>query len=453
MRAAAVAGSLLLAWASLATGGEPAPLVGSHKDLGCADCHQGEELLDCDRCHDAAAVNIHPVGMRPSTPLPEEFRLGAGGELRCRSCHRLHGGLRERGYLNVAGLPPDAGRAAFCARCHGEKLSRADPHKARQGTARCAFCHASIPEGAGAATMRMDIVKLCDFCHDALAKDHPRNIDPTLDLPKGLPLAPGGSWTCVTCHNPHGTTTTTHYVRTEFARHFERGMEQNPHRDEYSACKGCHTTSISTEIRPPDYRLRYKGDVNVLCVSCHVTDRGHHPTGLPPPPFMLADMERSPNKIPLDRDGRITCLTCHDNHCASGSQHMGERFYDRVNLRNDLCWICHRRDEFSRVTPHVDDPKMCVRCHESAPIPGADAGLMTIPKMVCLQCHEVKPHPANADHLRVPSERIHPDESLPVGRGGEVTCPTCHDPHGREDSLPRRLRVEASQICGSCHWR
>ncbi len=338
----------LLLCALPAQAGDPSPVTGSHATLACDDCHPGEAPLDCVECHDPKS-NIHPVRVVPNVPVPAEFGLGAGGELLCRSCHRLHGGDPKTKYLNTQGIGAQADRASFCARCHGAQLARANPHQARQGTARCTFCHASLPEGAaGQGTARLDIVRLCDFCHGALAKDHPRNIDPSLSMPKGLPLRPDGSWTCVTCHNPHGTTNTTHYVRPEFAQHFERGLEENPHRNEYSACKGCHTTAISSEIRAPDFRLRYKGDVNVLCVSCHVTDRGHHPTGLPPPPFMLEDIRASGRRLPLDREGRITCYTCHDNGCASGQQHMGERYYDRVNLKNDLCWICHRRNEFSR---------------------------------------------------------------------------------------------------------
>ena len=432
----------------------PPPVTGSHADLACEDCHGPEGLADCDECHDAE-VNIHPVGMEPSIPIPSGFSLGAGGRLVCRTCHRLHGGNRATHYLNDLSSEEGTDRAAFCALCHGESLAQTNPHFARKGTGRCAFCHASIPsrEEKARPTARMDIVKLCDFCHGAVAKNHPRNIDPALSLPKGLPLGPDGAWTCATCHEPHGTTTTTHYVRPEFAQHFERGRQANPHEASYFACKACHTTSIPDEITNPDYKLRYRGDINILCVSCHVTDRGHHPTGLPPPPFMLEDIEASDKTIPLDREGRINCYTCHDNGCSSGEQAMRQRYYGRANLENTLCWICHRREEFSTLNPHLEDLALCTQCHESRPIPGLSLGLMTVPKMVCLRCHDVKPHPAGADHLRAPSEEIHPDGSLPLSAGGEVTCTTCHDPHESDTPRPRRLRVDASAICGSCHWR
>ncbi len=429
--------ALLTLAAATAFGAEPPPPVtGSHGDLECADCHDGPSTLDCDTCHDPK-INIHPVHVEPTAPMPPEFALGPEGTLLCRSCHRLHGGREGSFYLAAE----TGNRSEFCALCHGERMSRTNPHNAQQGTDRCAFCHASVPgKGTlgGLGTARLDIVKLCDFCHGALARDHPRNIDPTLSLPKGLPLGPDGEWTCVTCHNPHGTTETTHYVRAEFARHFERGLQENPHVDSYFACKGCHRTAIADEIRAPDYALRYKGDINVLCVSCHVTDRGHHPTGLPPPPFMREDMRKALLQVPLDERERIDCWTCHDNGCSSGKQAMTIRHYDRKTLRNDLCWICHQRTEFSRVSPHVDDMALCVRCHESTPVPGISTGLMTIPKMVCLQCHDVKPNP---------------DESLPLGPAGEVTCVTCHNPHATPEPVFGRLRAERERICELCHWR
>jgi predicted CXXCH cytochrome family protein len=411
-------------------------------------------LADCSECH-SGEVNIHPVGVKASIPIPPEFALAPDGRLMCRTCHRLHGGNPATDFLNVADSEESFDRGAFCARCHGKQMVRINPHHARQGMGRCTFCHASVPKGAerGAAATRIAIVKLCDFCHDALARNHPRNIDPTLSLPEGLPLGPDGSWTCATCHEPHGTMTTTHYIRTEFAQHFERGRQQNPHVSTYFACKGCHTSSSSDEIVPPTYKLRYRGDINILCVSCHVTDRGHHPTGLPPPLFMLDDIKASGKTIPLDKDDRIDCYTCHDNGCSTGNQRMRVRYYDRTKLESSLCWICHRRDEFSSVNPHKEDLKLCTHCHESRPIPGLSRGLMTVSKMVCLRCHDVKPHPASADHLREPSDKVNPDEILPLGSGGEVTCITCHDPHESAEGRPKRLRASASELCELCHWR
>lgn len=451
---------LALRWAALlvftawtAAAQDPSPVTGSHSALPCSDCHLTSGLSDCTQCHDDKR-NIHPVGFKPATEVPKEFALDSEGRLLCRTCHRLHGGDAANYYLNVSS-PHGGDRADFCGRCHGDRLARTNPHQATRGTRRCAFCHTSIPEEGQQhrPQVRTDILRLCDFCHGAVAKNHPRNIDPALSLPKDLPLGPDGSWNCSTCHEPHGTTTTTHYIRPQFAKHFERGRQENPHQDSWFACKACHATSMANEIRAPDYQLRYRGDVTMLCISCHVTDRGHHPTGVQPPPYMLDAIKASRRTIPLDEEGRITCYSCHDNSCSTGRQKMRERYYDRVSFVNDLCWTCHEQAEFSRIKPHNEDPENCTQCHESRPLPGVSLGLIAVPKMICLRCHDVKPHPAGADHLKVPPEKMSPDPSLPLGAGGKITCVTCHDPHGRGEPLPRRLRSAASRICQLCHWR
>jgi len=455
MRSAILTAAALLHLTALAWAGEdPPPVTGSHAALSCDECHPPSGLADCKQCHEEKK-NIHPVAVEPSIPIPREFSLDEGGRLLCRTCHKLHAGNPATKYLNTQGLGVETDRAAFCARCHGERMVRANPHQARQGTRRCAFCHASIPDEAGERrpTARIDIVRLCDFCHGAVAKNHPRNVDPSLSLPKGLPLGQDGSWNCATCHEPHGTISTTHYIRPEFAQHFERGRQANPHVESYFACQACHSSSVTAEIRAPDFKLRYKGDINILCVSCHVTDRGHHPTGVPPPFFMVDEIKASGKNIPLDAEGRITCYSCHDNGCSTGRQKMRARYYDGAKLESELCWICHKQKEFSGINPHREDPKLCTQCHESRPIPGLSLGLMAVPKMICLRCHDVKPHPANADHLKVPSGKIRTDSSLPLGAGGKITCVTCHDPHGREQGHANRLRDPSGSICQLCHSR
>lgn len=440
----------------LAAAADPPPPTGPHAVLACSECHEGAATADCESCHEAKG-NIHPVGIVPSMPLPEGFTAGPDGRLLCRTCHLIHGGGLETRFVRGVGPEKTTDRKTFCAACHGQRLARTSPHDATRGSKRCAFCHASVParSGGGRGTARMEVVKLCDFCHNVVARDHPRNIDPSLTLPKGLPLGPDGAWSCVTCHDPHGTTGTTHFVRAEYAKAFERGAQTSPHTETYFACRGCHTTSLGEEIRPPDFALRYRGDVNMLCISCHLTDKSHHPTGLALPPAIRARMEASPRKVPLSPKGGITCYTCHDNQCATGHQTMSERFYDRAALTMDLCWVCHDRAEFYKVNPHVDDAALCVRCHEARPLSGekVSAALVASPKMVCLQCHDVKPHPANADHLRAPSGRIRPDESMPLGKTGEVTCTTCHEAHAGKNLNAKRLRLPSGELCNHCHWR
>lgn len=438
-------GVLLLIASSFAQ--TPPPRTVAHESLACQDCHQ-EELVDCDHCHDAE-INLHPVGIKPSRKIPPEFILNSEGKLLCRSCHQLHGGTFESRFLKIQ--RKNESRQKFCGRCHNdEEMMQTSPHNARQGTNGCAYCHAALPKTEDKQSMssKMEIIKICDFCHGALERDHPINVDPGLEFPPGLPLDSEGNWTCATCHDPHGTTSTTHYVRAEYARHFERGREENPHKDDYHACKACHTTSIAEYILPPGYKLRYKGDINILCISCHITGRNHHPTGLPPPLYLREEIEASPLKLPFDKKGQINCRTCHDNGCSTGRQGMRERHYDRSRGKSELCGICHISDSFTK--PHVENSRFCPECHEGTPT-GKSAAFLASLRFVCLRCHQPPLHPAGTDHMRRPSLKIEINDSLPLDENGEIVCSTCHSSHSGALSFPHRLRAAPFEICSLCH--
>lgn len=447
----------LLTLAGLVQAAEPpAPLLGRHSSLSCADCHGDEGVRDCVACHRAQA-NPHPVGVSAWMPIPDGTPLDAEGRLLCRSCHRLHGGRPEVSFLREAGAYCEGSRRAFCAGCHGRGMAGFNPHLGRSGEARCTVCHVQVPAGPkdGGKNVRGDVAKLCRFCHGVEVKDHVEDLDLSGAPPKGVPVGDGGGWTCATCHDPHGATTATHHLRPDFALRFGRMSEESPHVASYFACAACHTSSFEDEIKPPDFRLRYRGDRTRLCLACHLLDRGHHPTGTYLPPAFRERLASAAAYLPLDERGRITCVTCHDTGCAVVQQKISVRLFDPQARRSELCWACHERVEFARNDPHVDAPTGCRWCHSASPVTGGNGkrALLTDATLVCLLCHEVSAHPANANHLTVPSEKLKPAERLPLGSRGEITCATCHEPHLQQVPLPRRLRAQQQALCGLCHWR
>jgi hypothetical protein len=307
---------------------------------------------------------------------------------------------------------------------------------------------------ASTGTVRMRVVRLCNFCHGAAEKNHPRNIDPTLSIPPNLPLDSDGNWSCVTCHDPHGTISTTHYIRPVFAQSMEKDKDENPHTDDFSTCKGCHLESNEESMRLPGNSLRFRGDIAVLCISCHITDRGHHPTGIRLPDVMAERYESEGRALPFDENSRINCYTCHDNQCSTETFKMNIRYYDAKSYDTTLCWSCHDKTSYTTSNPHTQNPKTCTLCHEGRPTKGVSSSLSAVPLMVCLHCHEVKPHPMGKPHLAKPSDVIQVDPSLPLTKTGEVTCITCHDPHYDPEGRPHRLRVpEPASICNMCHWK
>lgn len=72
-----------------------------------------------------------------------------------------------------------------------------------------------------------------------------------------------------------------------------------------------------------------KADINQICLGCHEkSKRNDHPIGLVP--------AIKPKELPLDKEGKITCVTCHEPH--------GWKPYDKL-LRmefNSLCKACHK---------------------------------------------------------------------------------------------------------------
>jgi len=74
------------------------------------------------------------------------------------------------------------------------------------------------------------------------------------------------------------------------------------------ACVECHV-GIPAEGSSPrkESNLRFGGDIVALCSSCHAKYRHMHPVKIALSPDM-----KSPEDLPLDKDGKITCITCHD---------------------------------------------------------------------------------------------------------------------------------------------
>lgn len=111
-----------------------------------------------------------------------------------------------------------------------------------------------------------------------------------------------------------------------------RGRTENPHaRKDHKACIVCHISAPAEGTRPArENNLRFGGDIVALCSSCHEGYKHMHPVKIAVAPDM-----KSPEELPLDKDGKITCITCHDAMEASGV-HRRRRLVGRA-----LCLNCH----------------------------------------------------------------------------------------------------------------
>jgi predicted CXXCH cytochrome family protein len=90
-------------------------------------------------------------------------------------------------------------------------------------------------------------------------------------------------------------------------------------------CGHCHITSDKTA------QLSLKAPLSALCVGCHPDRRSQneHKVDIVPSMQVL--------ELPLSRDGKMTCATCHDPHEKNGDPKLL-----RVQSQ-ELCYKCHFR--------------------------------------------------------------------------------------------------------------
>jgi hypothetical protein len=106
----------------------------------------------------------------------------------------------------------------------------------------------------------------------------------------------------------------------------------NPHvREDSKTCIVCHLSAPREGSSPAkDGNLQFRGDIVALCSSCHARYRHMHPVKIAMAPNM-----KSPEDLPLDKEGKITCITCHDVMQGKGV-HRKRRLVGR-----ELCLNCH----------------------------------------------------------------------------------------------------------------
>jgi hypothetical protein len=183
----------------------------------CLDCHK-------------YSVNHHPVDFVPASPINPSFPLFSG-EVKCLTCHQIHGGPDHKGSLGLLRGGPYAERRKVCFDCHTQELLvKINPHKmldeegkrsSVNGQLVCLLCHSLKPDlakdSADTVLFNADIAFLCWRCHPQMHGDVIEKhflVAPSDDFLAtmkkavaggkfNLPLVPRKRITCTTCHNPH----------------------------------------------------------------------------------------------------------------------------------------------------------------------------------------------------------------------------------------------------------
>jgi len=251
-------------------------------------------------------------------------------------------------------------------------------------------------------------------------------------------------------------------------------------------CIECHE---QTPQEGGETYLKHNGDYTQLC-RCH----GYTP-GTYIHPVDIVPSEEKRSLIPDDFklvDDKVSCVTCHDMYlqCKENPRYkvLNRRFLRGAPYvsRTTLCFRCHDEKKYTMLDPHNQLTETgaivvekCLYCHLEKPDEKTatfkEVKLIGKLEVLCFRCHykQSQFHPINANHLVKPSDSIRENmkESetqygiiLPLNYDGEITCPTCHNPHER-GVIPRnrtsskgasekyRLRLSGDnlQICVACH--
>jgi hypothetical protein len=244
----------------------------------------------------------------------------------------------------------------------------------------CTDCHEQIPKEGGNKFLKYDgdFNILCK-CHLKEPGNyiHPVDIVPSVEkktkLPAEMPLQEG-KISCLTCHDIYwqcqkrtvdkiSLRGAPYPKRSDFCYqcHDETSyMMLDPHVqlnawgkiiDE--RCLYCHTE------KPDEKRANYEdvqfiGNLEVICQRCHVI-RGNHAGNVnhlvKPSAKALARMQAMEKEfgiiLPLDADGKLTCITCHNPHDKGvipaerpAAKGAGSKY--RHRLPDRLCVECHK---------------------------------------------------------------------------------------------------------------
>jgi len=245
----------------------------------------------------------------------------------------------------------------------------------------CNECHEKTPIKGGDPYLKFegDYKQLCR-CHaiSTAVYIHPVDIKPSPEkikrIPADFPLK-DGQISCITCHDI--------YLQCQkqlFNRNSLRGAPY-PRRTDF--CYKCHVKEnyakpdphhqindkgeiiienclVCHDEKPDEKHATFKdvkliGDIEMMCRRCHHVAGNHSGNadhmGIKPSADGLkriSAMEKKYNaRLPLDENGKMTCITCHNPHekgvipdVSPGAKGAGSKY--RHRLAGNMCQECHQ---------------------------------------------------------------------------------------------------------------
>lgn len=488
----------------------------SNKDSAmCRKCHPGRDSK-------ADPAN-HPIG-KIESEIPEKLLAMSTAtgkkknKITCETCHIAHGSPNE-GHLIKSGR-----NSALCLDCHRDKKNfTPDGKKKPYHVFNVKPVNVTVPDyllDRGAKLGRNKEV-ICQTCH----KVHRSENDQKLLLVR----QDAKSTLCFTCHSDKQYLTTTKHNLSHSAPN-EKNLQGHTV-TETGVCSACHLPHKAAR------NLDGKKDFTTqLCMSCHGKGEiaqkesllgNSHPVDISPFEkkdtgrfYTVVDVENQKLTLPLfnkfgiqDKNGIMTCSTCHDPHRWRFDSPTGETEKsvngDRTTsfLRKkspEICRDCHRvkfditnsKHDINIIAPKdlnmlkqiPEESGVCGACHlvhggQQVFLWGRETPIQSDSRIqdLCLGCHnkngtakkkiiKAYSHPTNIS----PVEKGFPT-TLPLfaedgksSKDGLMTCSTCHDPHrwdpsealtaahydeegSSQNSFLRRKNSPSSRLCQDCH--
>ncbi len=424
------------------------PLVGSHSNLSCVDCHFSETNLrfdnignECISCHqdDYLATqspnhtelgfstdclechNPLGTGWDSENILHDFFPLTLGHDIDdCTQCHTTD---------NYSDASPE------CISCHQENYDASfnPDHQTLSLSTDCVVCHTTNPEWMPASFDNHNDYYTLNGAHATIANDcatcHNGDYNNTPN-------------TCVGCHlDDYNSTTDPNHSNEQFSTdciicHTEDAWEPSTLNHDFFPltaghdnldCTECHTTGSYTDASPEcvschqdDYDNtndpnHSDAGFSTDCASCHTTDPGWSP----------ADIEHDFFPLTLGHDN-LDCTQCH--------------ITGNYNDASPECLTCHQTDYDNTNDPNhsaAQFPTDCVQCHttnpnwtpvnwdhnEFYPLNGAHAAIAND----CVVCH-------NGDYINTPN-----------------TCVGCHLDDYNNTNDPNHSSAQFPTDCMECH--
>jgi predicted CXXCH cytochrome family protein len=476
----------------------------------------------CHMCHPGMNGGLdeghHPVGIVNREIAPNLISLGVHtgkktSQIICETCHTAHGSPYE------SFLVDGAGNSGLCLACHRDKeIFTPDGQRKPFHVLNVAPQNAKIPEELvkKGAKLGYNGVITCLTCH----KVHNNKVEQQSLLIK----KDEKSALCLTCHVDKN-----HLTQTNHNLYRSAPMEKNLEGKtaaEAGICSACHLPHKAAR------KLSGKDDFTTqLCLSCHskgnvaekVMISGHsHPVNVNPHEKIKALTGVKKNlTLPLfnaagtpDKNGKMTCATCHDPHGSRASSAKATSKKDQKTADNagvflrdhpqQICKECHldkilianSKHNLNKTAPDAknvlgktpSETGTCGSCHLVHNAPNrflwareANTQSDNLVREICTSCHNEQglannkviknySHPVNVSLFEKGLTTTLPlfDKNGEKSHNGAVTCLTCHEPHrwdpvktviadhydveGNAQNSFLRLETSPSpKLCENCH--